>query len=180
MSNENNTNESKLYELGYHVVSTVSEDKVSDEVSQIKDILAANGAEIIREGEPKLINLAYEIVKHIAGDNQKFKQTYFGWVKFNADSESIIAIKEAVDQNGNILRSLIVKTTDDDEHSTSKIENTETDEDVELDEEDGVDKGSDDVEETEEVSDEEKTTDSETDDAENADEVDEAIDGLVK
>ena len=82
MSEENKTQEIKLYELGYHLTPAISEDKVSVEVSEIKKILTDNDAEIVKEGETKLMTLAYEIVNHVAGKNQKFRTAYFGWVKF--------------------------------------------------------------------------------------------------
>lgn len=118
---EKTTKEIKLYELGFHLVSTISEDKVAEKVDEIKAILAKNNAEIVKEGETKLMNLAYEVIKHVSGKNQKFTNSYFGWFKFNATAEAIKDIKKAVDSMEEILRSLIIKTVNDDEHSTSKI-----------------------------------------------------------
>ncbi len=121
MQEENTTNESKLYELGYHLVSSISEDQVSAEVEKIHKILKDNNVEIIKEGQAKSIKLAYQMIKHVAGKNQKFSTVYFGWIKFNSTADDIEKIKEEIDLNENILRSLIIKTVDDDEHSTAKI-----------------------------------------------------------
>lgn len=129
MSEENTTNEAKLYELGFHLNPAITDDQVSSKIDEIKAVLTKNGAEIVKEGEPQAMQLAYEITKNIAGKNERFTSATFAWVKFNANSEGIEAIKEEIDSNDEIIRSLIIKTTDDEEHSTSKIANEEEESD---------------------------------------------------
>lgn len=123
MSEEKTTQEIKLYELGYHLVPFISEDQVPAKVEELKKLLSKNNSEIIKEGEPKMMDLSYEITKSLSGKNQRFNNAYFGWIKFNTTAEAIEAIKEEIDSMEDVLRSLIVKTVDDDEHSTSKISN---------------------------------------------------------
>ena len=121
MSEENKSEDKTLYELGFNIIPTVSEDKVSGEVDLIKKILADNNAEIVKEGEVQAIDLKYTMVKKIATVNKKFDKAYFGWIKFNATPSEIGAIKDGVDAVESILRYLLAKTVDDDEHSTVKI-----------------------------------------------------------
>lgn len=123
MSEEKTTQEIKLYELGYHLVPFISEDQVPAKVEELKKLLSKNNSEIVKEGEPKMMDLSYEITKSLSGKNQRFNNAYFGWIKFNTTAEAIEAIKEEIDSMEDVLRSLIVKTVDDDEHSTSKISN---------------------------------------------------------
>jgi len=123
MTDENTTNEAKLYELGFHVNPAINDDQISKKIDEIKAVLTKNGAEIVKEGEPQAMKLAYEITKSIAGKNERFTTSTFAWIKFNSTAEGIESIKEEIDANDEIIRSIIIKTTDDDEHSTSKITN---------------------------------------------------------
>jgi small subunit ribosomal protein S6 len=131
MSEENTTNEVKLYELGFHLNPAITDDQVSSKIDEIKAVLTKNGAEIVKEGEAQSMKLAYEITKSIGGKNERFTSSTFSWVQFNLGSEGLEEIKEAIDLNDEIIRSLIVKTTDDEEHSTSKIANEDESEESE-------------------------------------------------
>jgi ribosomal protein S6 len=118
---ENTNDDKKLYELGFHIVSSIAEEKVSDEVENLKVSLNKIDAEIVKEGEAQPIELAYTIVKKINEVNTKFDKAYFGWIKFNATAEGVESLKKEIDTNVNVLRYILVKTVDDDEHSTAKI-----------------------------------------------------------
>jgi len=137
MSNENTTNDVKLYELGFHLDPAITEDKISSKIDEIKKVLTDNGAEVVVEGEAKAMKLSYEITKAISGKNIRFNTSTFSWIKFNTTAEGIEAIKEEIDSNDEVIRSIIVKTTDDEEHSTSKIANEE--EEAEMDEQESED-----------------------------------------
>jgi len=100
----------QVYELGYHIVSTVAEENLSKEVETLKAIVLKDGGSLVSEGEPKLINLAYSMAKSVADIKKKFNTAYFGWIKFETKSELMPAIKKAVDLNPNILRYLLIKT----------------------------------------------------------------------
>ena len=100
----------QVYELGYHIVSTVAEENVPKEVQILKDTVLKDGGSLVAEGEPKLINLAYSMTKSVADAKKKFTSAYFGWIKFETKSELMPSIKKAVDQNPNVLRYLLIKT----------------------------------------------------------------------
>jgi ribosomal protein S6 len=120
--NETHTSDNaKLYELGIHILPTIAEDKVTDAFSNVTGIISKNKGVIIKTGEPKAIKLAYTITKKINTKNERFKTAYFGWIKFEADSKAIENIKIEVKADKDILRYIIVKTVDDDEHSTIKL-----------------------------------------------------------
>jgi len=134
MSNENTTNDVKLYELGFHLDPAITEDKISSKIDGIKKILLDNNSEIVKEGQAKAMKLSYEITKAISGKNIRFNTSTFSWIKFNATVEGIEVIKDEIDSDDEVIRSIIVKTTDDEDRSTSKIANEE--EEAEMDEED--------------------------------------------
>ncbi len=121
MSEENKTSDKKLYEVGFHIVSSINADKVVDEVSKIKKTLTDNGAEIVNEIEAKLINLAYQMTIKILDNNYKFDKAYFGSITFNATAADVVSIDSELKANNNVLRFLLVKTVNDPEHSTNKI-----------------------------------------------------------
>jgi len=100
----------QVYELGYHIVSTVAEENLPKELENIKAIILKDGGSLIAEGEPKLINLAYEMSKTVSDIKKKFNTAYFGWIKFETKAEVVPGIKKAIDANNNILRYLLIKT----------------------------------------------------------------------
>lgn len=167
MTKENiNQENSRLYEIGFHLVSTVAPDKVADEFEIIKNLITKNNGEIVKEGEPKLMNLAYMMVKKIGGANHRFTQAHFAWIKFNMSPEDVVVFKQTVDTLVNVLRYIVVKTTDDFEHSTAKLVE-ELEQEVELENSSEATENVEATEETEEVKGSEKA-------------LDEAIDEMVK
>lgn len=99
-----------IYEVSYLVVPVVSEDKVTEEVSAIRNALEGAGATIIAEEFPKMRTLAYSMERSSESKKQKFNEGYFGWIKFELPAVSISNIKQKLDNMPNILRHLIIKT----------------------------------------------------------------------
>lgn len=100
----------QIYEIGYHVMPNLSEEEVAKVVEGIKSMLSKFEATIIAEQYPESMNLSYEIVKEIENKNRRFKNSFFGWVKFELDRSKLEEVKAFFDKSMNILRSLIVKT----------------------------------------------------------------------
>ena len=111
----------QVYELGYHIVSTVAEENLPKEVETLKAIVLKDGGSLVSEGEPKLINLAYSMTKSVADTKKKFNTAYFGWLKFETKSELMPMIKKAVDANPNVLRYLLIKTVRENTLYTPKL-----------------------------------------------------------
>jgi len=111
----------QVYELGYHIVSTVAEENLPKEVETLKAIVLKDGGSLVSEGEPKLINLAYSMTKSVADTKKKFNTAYFGWLKFETKSELMPMIKKAVDANPNVLRYLLIKTVRENTLFTPKL-----------------------------------------------------------
>ena len=111
----------QVYELGYHIVSTVAEENLPKEVEILKAIVFQDGGSLIAEGEPKLINLAYSMTKSVADAKKKFNTAYFGWIKFETKSELMPSIKKAVDAYPNVLRYLLIKTVRENTMFTPKL-----------------------------------------------------------
>jgi ribosomal protein S6 len=103
----------QVYEIGYLLVSSIPEEKVTSEVAILKEVLSKKGAEFIGEEVPELRTLAYTMIKKIGTANIRFTQGYFGWFKFELAKKDIESIKKAIDENKNVLRSLIITTIRD-------------------------------------------------------------------
>lgn len=183
------TESAKLYELGFHIIPTVSDEKVPEAFSQIKDLIISNKGEVKKEGEAKKIKLAYPIIKKVDGKNEKFNSANFAWIKFVAESEDIENLKKALDENSSILRFIIVKTVDDYDHSTNKLaaEMAEAEEAEESDVEDADDSNENEDESAAEDSSEDETSDKKAENSEDSeadesgkDDIDQAIDELVE
>lgn len=99
-----------VYEVGYHMVPTIAEENLGEEVTILKDMLAENGANFISDEYPRLMELAYEMTRSIANKKQKFTTGYFGWVKFECTPEEAKTIKELLDKNEKLVRYLLIKT----------------------------------------------------------------------
>ena len=110
-----------IYELGYHILPTLSEDEVAKAVTALKGELSNLGAEMIADANPTLMNLAYEIGKDIENKRRMFATAYFGWVKFEVETAKIEGFKELMDKNLNVLRYIILKTVRESTLATLKL-----------------------------------------------------------
>jgi ribosomal protein S6 len=104
------TDTSKIYELGYILVSSLPDEKIASEVESIKDLLSKNAADLVSSEDPILIDLAYPMVKVVSAQRQKYSRGYFGWVKFEGEPDALAEIKKALDLSTTVLRYMIVKT----------------------------------------------------------------------
>lgn len=100
----------QIYEVGFHILPTVPEEKLQEVVSKLEDSINKNGGSIISEEFPKIRNLSYEIKKRVETKYLSFNKAYFGWVKFEMLSASIDKVDKEMKSNENILRFIIVKT----------------------------------------------------------------------
>ncbi len=102
--------EPRIYEIGYHVVPTVAEDKIELVVDTIKESIKKMQGTIISEDIPKLVELAYSMDHVVENKKTIFNSAYFGWIKFEGNPKNVIKIKDFLDKNESILRFIIIKT----------------------------------------------------------------------
>lgn len=103
--------ERNSYEFAFHVLPTVAEGEVKEVLERIKSQITKEGAEIISEEVPERIELAYPVVKHMEGKNRRFSSAYFGWIRFKLVGEKLEILREELDRDAAILRSLMIKLT---------------------------------------------------------------------
>ncbi len=100
----------KVYEIGYHLVSSLPREKVADVATALKNVLSKKGASIIGEEAPELIPLSYTMIKKIGTANHRFDQAFFGWVKFELSTKEIEEVKKTFDIHPDVLRYLLITT----------------------------------------------------------------------
>ena len=97
-----------IYEIGYHLVPTLAEDKVQGEAAKIRAMLG--DAEIITDEAPRKMTLSYVIERPGAGRREKYGEAYFGFIKFAIDKEHINGIEQKLRAMREVLRYLLVQT----------------------------------------------------------------------
>ena len=116
-----------VYEIGFHILPTVAEEKVGDEVQALRKVIDEGKGEIISEKYPELIDLAYAMEKHIDTKKVSFDRAYFGWIKFESVGELAETLKGVVDNQASMLRYLIVKTVKENTVMSAPVEQEEKD-----------------------------------------------------
>jgi ribosomal protein S6 len=107
---ENAGSNSRVYEVGYLLVPTLLEEEVPTVYGNIKELVSSFGGEMISDEMPRIMPLAYKMVKVVANVRNKFDSAYFGWVKFNMESDKVVELKKKLDLDPKIIRFLVLKT----------------------------------------------------------------------
>ena len=111
---ENNNEEleanSRVYEVGYLLVPTLSSEAMPGVYSSLKDLVVSLGGEIISDDMPKMMTLAYSMLKVFQNVRSKYDSAYFGWVKFEMSPDKVLELKKKLDLDPNFIRFLILKT----------------------------------------------------------------------
>lgn len=101
---------SRIYEAGYHVIPTVSEDQVEKIVGEMRAIIEKAGGSFIAEGAPALTKLAYEMDAREGDKHVSHDRAYFGWLKFESPVEGVHLLDAALKTNQSILRHIVFQT----------------------------------------------------------------------
>ena len=110
----------RVYEAGYHILPTVQEGDVEKVVGTIRAEIDKLGGSLIAEGAPNLIKLAFPMDKREGERHVDYDRAYFGWLKFEAGTQSAAALIEALKLNPSILRSIVFKTLREDTRAKFK------------------------------------------------------------
>lgn len=98
-----------VYELGFLVLPSIPEDKLSRVTEAIrKAIIKEGGAEIDAEA-PFKEALAYTMSKTIGASRYVLSDAYLGWIKFEVDRAKVPTIKADIEKIEEVLRFLLIK-----------------------------------------------------------------------
>jgi ribosomal protein S6 len=102
--------DNSVYEVGFHLVPDITEEKLPEAFGNIKEVLTKSGATVISEEFPKLTTLAYTMEKTINNKIERFRDGNFGWIKFEVEGAEIAKIDAALRLRTDVIRHLIVTT----------------------------------------------------------------------
>lgn len=113
--------DSRIYELGYHIVPTVKDEDVEKVVGDIRGVIEKHKGNFIAEGAPQSIKLAYEMaVMSSHGKRTMFDRAHFGWIKFEVVPEAAVELKKMLAIDKRILRSIIFLTVREDTRAAAR------------------------------------------------------------
>jgi ribosomal protein S6 len=110
----------RIYELGYHIISTVKEDETDRVSTAIRSVIEKAGGSFIAEGAPQNIKLAYPMFVTNEGKRTRYNHAYFGWIKFEVGADKAEGIEAALKANKDVLRSLMFKTVREDTRASAR------------------------------------------------------------
>lgn len=106
---EDKIQDKNLYELGYLIIPTITEEKLPEEVSVLRNSIENAGGSVQSDDFPKMKKLAYEMIQDLSGGKRsKFEDAYFGWMRFDMPSEGVVSLLEDLKKNGSVLRHLLI------------------------------------------------------------------------
>lgn len=107
---EQGYNESRVYELGFHIDPELPETEVRKTYQAIRDRIASHG-EIVAEGEPQHIQLAYTISRMEPSGRRDFNSAFFSWIAYETTGEGHEDIIEMARTESRIVRFIDLRTT---------------------------------------------------------------------
>lgn len=102
--------ENGVYELGFILVPSFTEEKLPEAFAALKSVIEDKGGVALSEEFPKLMTLAYTMDKTINNKIERFKEGFFGWVKFEAAGADIAKIDAAMRLRTDVIRHLLIST----------------------------------------------------------------------
>ena len=109
---EEGNNETRTYELGFHIDPELPQEEVKKTYQAIREKIAAAG-EIVAEGEPEKIPLAYTISRQETTGRRDFVSAYFAWIAYDATGEGHEAVASMARAESRIVRFIDLRTTKD-------------------------------------------------------------------
>lgn len=98
-----------LYEVGYHIVSSVAEDAVGAEVARLREAIESRDGSVVAEEWPKQTQLAYTVSRKESSGMTHYDTAYFGWIRFEIAREKIQEIQKELDEHPAMLRFVVIE-----------------------------------------------------------------------
>lgn len=114
VTEEKEAGRARVYEIGYHILPTVEGEKIEQVVQNIRTVVQEAGGNLLAEGAPQEMRLAYTMYINNQGKNTAYDRAHFGWLKFEMTSDALAAIEEILKSDRNILRAIAFKTVRED------------------------------------------------------------------
>ena len=99
----------RVYELGFHLDPELSTEEARNAYQAIRSHIA-EAAEIVAEGEPQKVALAYTISRQTTAGRRDFDAAYFSWIAYEAPVEAHGDIVQAAGADMRIVRFIDIVT----------------------------------------------------------------------
>lgn len=100
----------RIYELGFHLVPTISEADAAVQFSHLKSLIEKKDGAFISEDAPKLVALAYELTKTSKAVKHHYNNAYFGWIKFEVNPDNVADLEKELKLFEPMLRYILIST----------------------------------------------------------------------
>ncbi|MGB3922254.1 MAG: 30S ribosomal protein S6 [Minisyncoccia bacterium] len=98
-----------VYELCFLILPSIPEDKLSDAVDLIRQVVSKAGGKEIDAEEPFKYPLSYEMSKTVGSSRYVVSEAYLGWLKFELEPSKVLEVKGGVDKVNEVLRFILLK-----------------------------------------------------------------------
>lgn len=108
-SQEVDQGELAVYEIGYLVLPSIPEDKLSLVTDSIRKVITKEGGIEIDAEEPFKEELAYPMSKTTGTSRYVLTDAYLGWIKFETERAHAQTIRAGVEKIEEVIRFLVLK-----------------------------------------------------------------------
>lgn len=98
-----------LYEVSLHLIPSLSPEEAQAAHEKMVAQIEENGGSVKMNQLPADRELSYEMCKEIAGKKHYYKNAHFGFVVFESDKESAVALDKSLKESKIVLRHLFIK-----------------------------------------------------------------------
>ncbi|HYD92958.1 MAG TPA: hypothetical protein VEB18_00655 [Candidatus Paceibacterota bacterium] len=119
MTEDDNHAEPRVYELGFHIDPELTAEEARKVYQGIRDAIKG---EIVAEGEPVKIPLAYTIYRQEQGGRRDFDASHFSWIAYEVDGEGHDAALEAVKGESRVFRFIDLRTTKEEARHSAEMQ----------------------------------------------------------
>ena len=102
--------ENGVYELGFILVPSITEEKLPEIFGTLKSVMQDMGAVIFAEESPKMMTLSYTMEKTINNKIERFKDGWFGWVKFELIAGDVAKLDAKMRLREDVIRHILIST----------------------------------------------------------------------
>ena len=102
-------NESRVYELGFHLDPELPQDEAKKTYQALRDVISSNGT-IVAEGVPQKVQLAYTISRSVDHMRRDYDSAYFAWIAYSTEGAGHDTVLSAARAEMNIIRFLDIRT----------------------------------------------------------------------
>jgi ribosomal protein S6 len=112
----------QVYEVGYLILPSLAEEKLSTVVEKIKAAFERAGGKELDGEAPFLQDLAYTMSKTVGASRYVVNEAYLGWVKFELEPSKALEVKAELEKIDELLRFLLIKAPKETSFSFAKAQ----------------------------------------------------------